>query len=231
MRVAVLSDIHANIQALEAVLRDCESEKADEFWLLGDYVDYGAANIAVLQKLKALGAKHVLLGNHEGCLFSSHVRISTTAHGHASYEYTKACMQRDPQPFQWLKACPPIKLLEHENVLLVHGTPEDPYWGRFLPGDNEGFEKVLAAMATYNADILFVGHSHISFLLTHEGKQIVCPGSVGQPRNGCSSAQYVIFEHGTVTFKKVPYDIDGAAADIRAAGLPGYLWERLYCGK
>jgi len=231
MKIAVLADIHANMQALDAVLRDCDRERIDKFWLLGDYVDYGAATVSVLNKLKSLRAEHAIAGNHDACLFLPHVRPSQTPHGYASYRYTKMCLEQNPETFGWLKNLLPMQAALGGNVLLMHGTPSDPYWGKFLPDDDETFQKILSYMKENNHEFLFLGHSHISFMLTCAGRKIINPGSVGQPRNGCTEAQYVIFCDGDVKFKYIPYDIEGAAAEIEAAGLPEYLSKRLFVGK
>lgn len=231
MRIAVLSDIHANLQALQAVVRDCETQQIDEFWLLGDYVDYGADNTAVLSLLAALPVSYAVAGNHDACLFLPEVPASQTPHGYASYLHTKKIAESNPGLFQWLRgiaATPQIKLSE-PGIMLVHGTPDNPYWGKFTPESSA--RTLFTAMEQDNIDVMFMGHSHIRFLLTQGGRMIINPGSVGQPRNGCPYAQYAIWEDGTVMFRQIPYAVDEAAAAIRAAGLPEYLWKRLYQGR
>ena len=78
--------------------------------------------------------------------------------------------------------------------------------------------------------LLLVGHSHKSFLLIKNGRRIINPGSVGQPRDGFPEASYAILDGESVTFRRVSYDIDQAALAIKEAGLPEYLWQRLYQG-
>lgn len=230
MRVAVLSDIHANLQALDSVLDDCASQKVDRFWMLGDYVDYGASCGEVLKRVASLHAEHAISGNHDACLFLDSVRPSATPHGKLSYEYTKNEVRRSPEATTFLRplAETPIKMIAEQSILLVHGTPQDPYWGKFSAEDDPG--SLVTAMREAGADTMFMGHSHVQFMLTRDGKTIINPGSVGQPRNGCPDAQYVIWEEGQVTFRRVSYAIKAAAAEIRAAGLPEYLWKRLFIG-
>ena len=89
MKAAILSDIHANLEALNAVLQDCEREGVDRFWLLGDYVDYGANPIEVVSRLAGLNAEYIVAGNHDACLYNSSVRHSVTPHGAQAFAYTK----------------------------------------------------------------------------------------------------------------------------------------------
>jgi putative phosphoesterase len=230
MKVAILSDVHANLQALTAVLRDCESRRVDEYWLLGDYVDYGASAAEVVALLSSLGAKHIISGNHDACLFDCGVRSSVTPHGQKSYIYTKQLVEKSPRTSKWLQsvADTPMLRIEGQKTLLVHGTPTDPYWGKYLPGDDNA--ALFAEMERLDVSLMTVGHSHVSFMLTQAGRTIINPGSVGQPRNGDPCAQYAILDDNEIVFSHVPYDIDGAANAIRNAGLPDYLWQRLYVG-
>lgn len=230
MRIAVLSDIHANLQALTAVIRDCDQQGIEEFWLLGDYVDYGASVLETVSLLSSLKAKYVLSGNHDACLFNPHVRISSTPHGIAAHEYTKQMINDNPPVEEWLKSAPggPMLKVAGMKTLLVHGTPSDPYWGTFTPeGD---IEAMFAQMKGLDVEVMLVGHSHLGFMLKRSGRTIINPGSVGQPRDGCPDAAYVILDSGTVTFCRVPYDVEAAADEIKKAGLPEYLWQRLYKG-
>jgi len=230
-KIAILSDIHANRQALKAVLDDCKIEGVNAFWLLGDYVDYGASPIPVMHTLQTLTVEHALAGNHEACLFNSDVKSSQTPHGLISYENTLRIFQQEPSQFEWVKTLQPMKLV-NDTILLVHGTPEQPYWGKFLPSNNqEEIQSMFAYMEKERLEYMFLGHSHISFMMTKNGRSIINPGSVGQPRNGYPLAQYVVFDNGNIKFKKIPYDIDAAAEEIRVAKLPEYLWTRLFIGR
>ena len=231
MKVAALSDIHANIQALTAVLRDCESQGVGEYWLVGDYVDYGASAKETIALLSQIGAKYIVAGNHDACIYDPAVRSSETPHGKISFEYTKKTVESDPQSFKWLKsvAGTPLIHIAEIKTILVHGTPAEPYWGKALPG--EGMEALFDEMERLDVELMLLGHSHVSFLTAKHGRTIINPGSVGQPRDGCADASYAIIEGEAITFRKVPYDIDAAAGEMKKAGLPEYLWQRLYAGK
>jgi len=231
MKTAILSDIHANLQALTAVLNDCKAQQIDEYWLLGDYVDYGATATETVSLLSSLGAKYMVAGNHDACFFNSAVKPSETPHGKASYEYTKKIISDNHHSFEWLKsiAGTPLIHLRERKILLVHGTPSDPYWGKFSP--KEDADTMFDEMDKIGVNTMFTGHSHVSFMLTKAGKRIINPGSVGQPRNGNPQAQYAIIDNDSVIFRSVEYDTDAAVNEIKQAGLPRYLWERLYEGK
>lgn len=230
MRVAVLSDIHANLQALEAVLLDCKKQGVDEYWLLGDYIDYGASPVETVLRLSALDAKYILSGNHDACLFNPDVKTSATPHGKMAHKYTQGIVGSNPEITEWLRSCAntPMIYLAELRTMLVHGTPFDPYWGKFV-SDQES-EDMFAEMRNRNVDLLLMGHSHTSFMLTKARRTIINPGSVGQPRDGFPQAAYAILEDGAVLFRRVPYDVETAANEIKKAGLPEYLWQRLYDG-
>ena len=230
MRIGILSDIHANIHALNAVLKDCEEQKVDRFWLLGDYVDYGGNPVEVVSQLSGMEVEYMVAGNHDACLYTSTVRSSTTPHGKQAFENTRKIVMEQEASFRLLESVvdQPMLYLPDRKTLLVHGTPSDPYWGKFLPGEHA--DALFDEMEGMDASRMFMGHSHVSFMLARGGRTIINPGSVGQPRDGYPEASYGIVEGDCVTFRRVKYDIDGAAAAIKKAEMPEYLWRRLYKG-
>jgi predicted phosphodiesterase len=98
MKIAILSDIHANLQALKAVLEDCKKQGVGEYWLLGDYIDYGANPIECLELLSALNAKYAVGGNHDAGLFGYTAKINDDY-----VDYTREIYKQNPQDFEWLK--------------------------------------------------------------------------------------------------------------------------------
>lgn len=231
MKTAVFSDIHANLQALTSVLKDCEKQGVESVWMLGDYVDYGANPVQVMELVVNAGAEHMIAGNHDACQYLQKVRSSETEHGKLAYKYTKEIIEKNKSKFSLLKKISnfPVKHIIDKKTLLVHGTPEDPYWGKIRPEEN--LEQLFQFMEKSDIKLMLMGHSHVSFLIRQNGRMILNPGSVGQPRDGCPKASYAILDDDSVIFRRVSYDVDGAAEAIKRAGLPDYLWKRLYIGR
>ncbi|MEO5924554.1 MAG: metallophosphoesterase family protein [Bryobacteraceae bacterium] len=243
MAYLILTDIHGNREALEAVLADAEG-LYDCVLCLGDVVGYGADPNAVSEWARE-EASAVVRGNHDrACagtesleLFNPAARSSAIWSRRALSAENKAYLNQLPQG--------PLRIEEPLGTfLLVHGSPvdEDQYLSSM--DDAALMEGHLELPAT------FFGHTHLQggFRLAPAGvarirptqplkmeqgyNYLINPGSVGQPRDGDPRAAYVIYsiEDQTVEYRRVAYDIDGAAAKIRAAGLPEVLAKRLYDG-
>jgi putative phosphoesterase len=229
MKVAVLSDIHANLQALHAVLADCERQGVEEFWLLGDYVNYGANPIECIKLLSELNVKYAIGGNHDVQHYSEVVPFTYTGSPEAT-EYTRRIISENPDKFTWLEEIAKVDKIHIPEIktILVHGSLEEPYIGRIMPNAND--RSLFAGMERFDVNILLCGHLHASFMVTVRGRTVINCGSVGQPRNNIPKAQYVILEDDNVTFRRVEYDVEEAVAAIQQAGLPKYLWELLYSG-
>jgi len=232
MKTAILSDIHANLQALQAVLEDCEKQNAEKYWLLGDYVDYGANPIECIELLSRLGDKieYAIGGNHDIQFFDS-LAFKCLWRGESTVtDYTGRIIEENPEAFEWLEevAKRPLAFIFERQTILVHGKLTDPYWGRFKPENDE--DLLFKSMELQGIKFLFCGHSHKSLILTKDNRTIINPGSVGQPRNYIPKAQYAIMEGDNVELRQIDYDIDAAVAAVRKAGLPENLCEMLYSG-
>jgi predicted phosphodiesterase len=246
MRVAVLADVHANLPALEAVQKDLYEEGIQAIWTLGDAVGYGAEPFACLQMLFDLDAV-LIAGNHEqaACnLAEANGFNSTAAH---AIRWTRDALTPDTRN----GLCElPVNISPHPGVFLFHG----------LPGNTTGYlrtEETAQMVFDHLTDrdprirIAFFGHTHRPMIFTYltgrpvrmfePGEELILapgrrylvnPGSVGQPRNGDSRAQYLIFdtEEGLISFKKIPYNIDAAQERILQAGLSPSLAARLTQG-
>ncbi len=251
MRLLLLADIHANLEALEAVLGDAMTRGYSDTLFLGDAVGYGADAGAVVQRLRLLSPRCVR-GNHEQMLLSA-ARTGKTSDTPVGLALQLALSQLSPEDLEWLRDWKQGIKASHGSVecFFVHGSPRDP---------NEYMHSLSAARAAF-ADwpgrLAFVGHSHIAgvyaalerdvsnvrftaFLeglnrmsLPPRGRWIVNPGSVGQPRDGDPRASYGIFDftRNALEVYRVPYDIAAAQHKIRAAGLPDVLAARLSVGK
>jgi diadenosine tetraphosphatase ApaH/serine/threonine PP2A family protein phosphatase len=239
MRLAILSDIHANLVALDAVLAAVGS--VDGVRVLGDVVGYGPEPDGVVDRLAGVGATGVL-GNHDQAAIG---RLGTelfNRDARAAAEWTRDRIA--PTTRAWLTALP--ERLEEGAFTLVHGSPRDPTWEYIL--DAGAARENLAAFRTPHC--LF-GHTHLpaAFRATTDGmaagdprdgdrivlddRRTLCnPGSVGQPRDGIPKAAWALLDvdTATLTWHRTAYDIAATQRAILAAGLPGRLATRLAVG-
>ncbi|HEY1592061.1 MAG TPA: metallophosphoesterase family protein [Solirubrobacteraceae bacterium] len=243
MRVAIVSDIHGNRQAFEAVLDAIEASECEELWCLGDLVGYGADPDACVE-LARRHAAICLAGNHDMGVRGD-LPLEQFSRGAAlAARWTQETITADT--LGYLSGLEPVML--DEKVGLFHASPRDPVW-----------EYVLSALQAdlcldaQSHRVCLIGHSHVALsfcrvpgeaasgqtrtdgeeLDLDEGEWMVNPGSVGQPRDGDPRAAWLELDldGGTAVYHRVEYDIDAAAAAIRAARLPDSLAERLSYGQ
>ncbi len=239
MPYLILSDIHGNWEALEAVLASARG-RYDRVLCLGDLAGYGADPNAVIDWTRA-NATAVVRGNHDKvCAGVEPVEYFNPA-AQAAAIWTRAALT--PENREYLEKLPRGPL-RYEDFDLVHGSPldEDEYLLTTVD--------VFSVREFIEARLTFFGHTHIQggFLLARAGAMritplralelesdhayLINPGSVGQPRDGDSRAAYAIYspEERMVEYCRVAYDVDQAAAKIKAVGLPDSLAARLYHG-
>jgi diadenosine tetraphosphatase ApaH/serine/threonine PP2A family protein phosphatase len=242
LRVAVLSDIHANRQALEAVLGAVDEAGVDEVWCLGDMVGYGAdpdACTALMQERASL----CLVGNHDLALLGA-LDISTFSEAAATaVDWTRE--NAAEETLGYLRSLEPAA--SRAGVGLFHASPRDPIWEYVLSTDQAD-----AGLDAQEERVGLIGHSHIALFFVRaashaqgaqapggtevelgEGEWLLNPGSVGQPRDGDPRAAWLELdtEGWLARYHRLPYDIEGAASAIREAGLPEVLAERLELGR
>ncbi len=232
MRILVMSDIHANYVALEAVLKD--AGEVDETWCLGDLVGYGPEPNAVVEEVREIKNLTCLMGNHDVALAGGISMETFNGEARRALLYHETILSADNLDF--IRSLPERAKTRGE-VTLAHGSPRDPLWEYILN----------STIASLNFDYFdtpycFVGHSHVqcSFTQTKRGgkvtvnqtlpdttiqlapKMILNPGSVGQPRDRDPRAAYAIYDSETRTWtpKRVPYDIGAVQNRIREVGLP-----------
>jgi predicted phosphodiesterase len=247
MRIAVVSDIHANLAALEAVLAHASNDSAvDAVWCLGDTVGYGPQPSECIARLKEASAVWVA-GNHE--------RAATGAIGVEEFNpdaavaalWTREQLAKDEAGL--LDGLPEV--LTHDGCTLVHGTLRWPIW-EYLASE----EAALAHMQMMETVFGFVGHTHVPLLAVQEPEQpddcelfrlndgavvrlggeeklVINPGSVGQPRDGDPRASYAIYDTSeqTVTVMRVEYEVNATQRLMAEAELPRWLIERLSFGR
>jgi diadenosine tetraphosphatase ApaH/serine/threonine PP2A family protein phosphatase len=246
LRLAVISDIHSNLPALEAVLAAIEESETEEIWCLGDLVGYGAQPDACTTLARERCAV-CLVGNHDLAVLGALDVSAFSETAKAAVEWTKGVVEEET--IEFLGALQPA--LSHEGFGLFHASPRDPVWEYVLSVDQA--EAGLDAQAER---VGLIGHSHVALFFTRpagarpgyttgaqagadaeltiaEGGWLLNPGSVGQPRDGDPRAAWLELdtESWTARFHRTPYDVEAAASAIREAGLPGSLGERLSVGR
>ncbi len=241
MRVAVISDIHGNLYALEAVLSAIDEDAVDAVWCLGDLVGYGPRpnRCCLLTRGRAAVC---LVGNHDlGVLGALDLEEFSPDAAEAA-RWTRGVLDRDVRA--WLAGLTPAA--RADGVGLYHASPRDPVWEYVLSA-----EAAAAAFGLADEQLVLVGHSHVALALglsgaelaggmapggteldLSEGRWLLNPGSVGQPRDGDARAAYLLLDlrRRTASFRRVPYPVERTQAEIRERGLPETLAERLAHG-
>jgi predicted phosphodiesterase len=240
MRVAVLSDIHANLVALDAVLAEVPS--VDEVWQLGDIVGYGPDPDGVIGRLREIGALGVR-GNHDAAALGGREIEYFNVDARTAMLWTREHISEESKA--WLAALP--EHLERGDLTLVHGSPRDPIWEYVTstPVARAG----IAAMTTPHG---LHGHTHLPIAYIEEDGRIETmspgsgsrlgfderrrglfnPGSVGQPRDGIPTASWMLLDTdaGEATWRRTSYDIASVQARMSDLGLPERLVARLAYG-
>jgi predicted phosphodiesterase len=243
MRVAIVSDIHGNRQAFEAVLDAIEASECQEMWCLGDLVGYGAEPDACVELARRYAAI-CLAGNHDLGVRGA-LPLEEFSRGAAlAARWTQNVIV--PETREYLDKLEPAYLDEH--VGLFHASPRDPVWEYVLsPLQAE------LCLDVQSHRVCLIGHSHVALSFSRadgesasgqtrgpeeelnltEGEWLINPGSVGQPRDGDPRAAWLELDLDAweAIYRRTDYDIAGAAAAIRAARLPDSLAERLAYGQ
>ena len=223
MRIAIFSDIHGNLQALEAVLADIDRQHPDAVYCLGDLVGYGANPNEVTERIQR-DAFPTIIGNYDdgvgfdrdecGCAYREDAERER---GQRSLEWTRARVTAGNKAF--LRTLKPEMRFEADakRILLVHGSPRKMNEYLFEDRPLSSFQRLAAAS---NADLIVFGHTHKPYVKAVDGVTFLNAGSVGKPKDGDWRASYVLLESGAPTFRRVDYDVRTAAAAIRATDLP-----------
>ncbi len=238
--LAVLSDVHSNLHALEAVLADADVAGVDEIWCLGDVVGYGPRPnecAALLQERTSI----CLAGNHDLVVLGK-ISIATFG-GEAGVAAHWTREELDATAHAFLATLEPSVAVP--GAELFHGSPLDPVWDYVLSED-----VARRCFAATSAPLVLVGHSHIALELNEgspirggqaaaettvdlsAGRWLLNPGSVGQPRDGDPRASWLEIDNeaGRARFRRTNYPVERTQAEMRARGLPELLAERLMHG-
>jgi len=252
MKLALLSDIHSNRQALDACLEHARAQGAEQFALLGDLVGYGADPGPVLDRVMQLVADGALCvrGNHDDAAVAPPPQVENL--GDQSAQWTHPHLSAEQRAFL---AGLPLTARMGPDALLVHASADGPERWHYV-ADSNAAERSMAAATQIDPAIRYVfsGHVHEQalYFLTPTAKLmrfspqpgvpvpvpphrqwLAIVGSCGQPRDGDTRAMYALFDAGaaTITFQRVRYDHMAAAAAVRASGLPAFFADRLEKGR
>ncbi len=241
MRVAVVSDIHSNLHALEAVLAAIDAEAPDELWCLGDIVGYGARPNECCATI-AERADVCLAGNHDLAVRGTIDLAEFGGEAGVAARWTRDVLGPEAQEF--------LDRLEPQGaahgVALYHGSARDPIW-EYVLSDEAAFVTIALA----NVPLVLVGHSHVALQIALSGEEVsggaapdgteleldgvqalLNPGSVGQPRDSDRRAAYLLLDLDArrASFRRVEYDVARTQQEMREAGLPELLAARLELG-
>lgn len=246
MKIAVITDLHANREAVQAVLDHAQARGAEQHAFVGDFVGYGADPAWVVDKVRELvrGGAWAVQGNHDAAvadLPGPHMRPDARR----VVEWTQA--QLDAAQRDFLAGLPLTQ--EHDDLLFVHASAAEPAAWAYVHGRVEAAQSLLATARR----ITFCGHMHeprlyhlsavgrtgdfvpvpgVPIPLLGSRRWLAIPGSSGQPRDGDPAACYALYDSACseLVYWRVPYDVERAAAKIRAAELPSVLARRLLDG-
>jgi putative phosphoesterase len=220
MRIAIISDIHGNFEALQCLPRDY-----DELWCLGDLVNYGPEPQPVIDFVRR-NAAIVLRGNHDhavGRHEDPRCAAPYKSLAAATMAFTERVLSADDK--QYLADLP--LTLEHAlqgvKFFLCHATPADPLFG-YRPKESAEWDADVAGCA---CNILLAGHTHVPFVRQPDKKIVGNPGSVGQPKTGNSKACYGIWENGHFELRSYEYPVERTVEKIRSMGLASEINDQL----
>ena len=246
MRYLILSDMHANWDAFEAVLRRARRKRFDAVLVLGDLVGYGGAPNQVVEAVRSLGSTlHTVRGNHDKVVAG--IDRGTNFNQTALLAAQWTTQRLTPANLRFVREMPQGPLQVEEGVAICHGSPLDE--DTYVFSDVDAYE----IFSGYDNRVTFFGHTHIPsifwlegrvlgvralrgtsgrIVLDPAGRYLLNPGSIGQPRDRDPRAAYMTYdsERRVVRWYRIPYPVAEAQRRIRKAGLPGVLADRLAVG-
>ena len=214
MKLLIISDIHANLEALEAVL----AEPHDELWVLGDLVNYGP-NPAEVVDLIRRNASLAVQGNHDYAIGAGADPQCSQAFremARAMQSYTEPLLTADQRAF--LRSLPwtAARTVDGHRFFLCHATPAEPLF-RYCPAEPAEWAPQIAGL---QADIVLTGHTHLPLLMSVDERQLVNPGSVGQPKHGSPMACYALWENGLMALRSCSYAVENTTGKVHALPVP-----------
>jgi putative phosphoesterase len=229
LKIVVISDIHSNLVAFQAVIASLP--KYDHLLFLGDLVGYGPEPNEVIKQLQQLKPSSALMGNHDYAVATGDA-TGFSPHAEVAVEWTRRHIR--PQNLAYLSSLLTSARMELGNtrMALFHGSPRDPLSEYIFPGITD--QLAMKVIQSAGAPLVLLGHTHVSMVYSFEREMLANPGSVGQPRDGDPRAAFAVLtlSEGRFSFEitRVEYDINSVASKIIEAGLPEFLANRLYAG-
>ncbi|MES3518364.1 MAG: metallophosphoesterase family protein [Natronomonas sp.] len=219
MRVGIISDVHANRVALQAVLADMPP--VDSIVCAGDVVGYNPWPAECVDTIRDRDIPTVS-GNHDRAVVAG-TGFGGNAMADAGVRYARETL--DDSRIRWLRSLPAERLCFDDRLKLVHGHPDDP--------DRYTYPRSFSASLLEDEDVLVMGHTHVQAAEHYDEGIVLNPGSVGQPRDGDPRAAYAVvdLDSGSADLRRTEYNIDRVAAAVDAADLPRATAERLYNGR
>jgi len=233
MRIAIISDIHSNLPAIESVLQRVDELGADTIYCLGDIVGYGPFPNECVDLVRS-HCKTTVKGNHDSGVLRETAIDHFNSYGQSGVRWTIDHIA--PENLKFLASLP--LLVSEQDLTLVHSSPVDPQEWNYvltLQGSAEAFR-------AYSTRYCFIGHTHLPIVVSEDlsvnrhsatgGRYLINVGSVGQPRDGNPAAAFGLLDTdaGSYELHRVKYDIRKTVQAIKNAGLPSYLGKRLLRG-
>jgi protein phosphatase len=220
MRIVIVSDLHANAEALQVLPRDY-----DELWILGDLVNYGPSPVEAVDFARA-NASLIVRGNHDHSAgFGKDPRCSDPfrAMAQATGRFTASLLTEDRKQFLRDLPTQAERKVDGVRFLACHALPSNPLY-EYCMADSDRWREEVADIP---ADILLTGHTHVPFQRKIGSKLIVNPGSLGQPKHGRAEACYAVWDGRSVQLCAAPYDVDETVRKIQALSLPANIEQDL----
>ncbi|HHT9145533.1 MAG: metallophosphoesterase family protein [Candidatus Brocadiaceae bacterium] len=222
MKLLIISDIHGNLAALDAI-----REEADKVFCLGDMVNYGPYPKTCLERVRDL-TDGIVRGNHDNAIgrdVDCGCSVKYKELSDAGKIYTKSILSEDEKDYL---ANLPVTLHTEINgtrFLFSHGSPRGDMFKYLRP--DVSHKELEDELKYIHADIVFIGHTHLPMVRKIQDILVVNPGSVGQPRDSVPLASYAVWEDGSITIKRVPYDIEATVKGLHGTNIPSQHVEML----
>lgn len=209
MRIAIVSDLHANLEALNSLPEDF-----DEMWVLGDLVNYGPNPAEVVDETRKRAAL-IVRGNHDhaaGTGDDPRCSEAFRAMAAATLAFTRSTLSSDDRAYLANLPLTAGRTVDGVRFYLCHAIPSDPLF-TYCRQDSPRWKEEVANLP---ANIILVGHTHLPFVLEIDGRLVVNPGSLGQPKNGIAQATYAIWQDGRIDLRTYEYPVEETIRKVLA---------------